>query len=401
MAKVQDSDEKLKAKVRQQLKERGVSGEEAPKAETTSAPAEGAASYSPPSPGLFQRTAKKPEVAMFFREFSILVESGYPILRALNLLSSKITNRHLADTLGQVALQVEKGSTLSKAMASYPWYFTPMILAMVEAGESGGELVEALNSIADDFESNEDLTDKMVRALSYPLLTAGIAILAFLGILVFTVPTFADVYKKHNMELPTSTALLVALSTILTHYWWLWLPLLVLAGWALWKKFLPNLGALDGLLLRIPVLGEILVLGSMARFSSSLRILLSNGVPLLHSLTLARNTINNRSLAAVVDRMRQSAESGKSLAQPLAESGLFPALMVDMLFVGEESGKLPFVLEQIAKSLRMRLDRITNQLAVTLGPVMTLVVGVLVLLIALSLFVPYFNFISMLGEIKA
>ncbi len=392
------ADEKLKAKVKQQLKERAtVDAEptEMPRSVLESMPT---STVRPPNRFL-KRMAKPYEVATFFRELAILVESGYPILRALTLLANKISNRHLADNVEQVAMQVEKGSTMAKAMAAFPWYFSSMIVSMVEAGETGGNLVDSLNSISDDFENDEEINDKMKQALAYPVLTGLISLFVFLAILVFVVPTFGQVYEQHNMDLPASTALLVALSNFVTGFWWIWVPVLAFFGWFIKQKLTANLNAFDGLLLRVPIVGEIIILGSMARFSSGLRVLLNNGVPILQSLELAKGSVTNSVLQDTIHRMALSAESGKSLAQPMAEAGHFPPIMVDMLFVGEESGRLPFVLLQVSRALRLQLDRLTSQMAVTLGPVMTLVVGLMVLVIALSLFVPYFDFLGTLGTV--
>ncbi len=392
------TDEQLKAKVKEQLKGKTASkgaGDDAGSSEA----AVSAAFEAVPPRRIMSRMAKKPDIAMFFRELSILIDAGYPIMRALTLLGNKSTNKHLGGTIEQIAMQVEKGSTFSKALGSFPWYFSPMIVSMVEAGESGGQIAEALNNIAADFESDDELNDKMRRALAYPVLTAGIAVLVFMLVLIFVVPTFAGVYTQHNMELPAITSMLVGLSNIVTGYWWLWIPGLALVVWFLRRRVLENFGMFDRFYLRIPVIKDILILGSMARFSSSLNVLLSNGVPILQSLDLAQGAITNVYLQDVVKRMRNNVEVGRSMVQPMAEEGIFPPILVDMLFVGEESGQVPFVLEKIVHALRIQLDRLTSQLAILLGPIMTLFVGGLVLLITLSLFIPYFSFISSLGEI--
>ncbi|RJO63738.1 MAG: type II secretion system F family protein, partial [Myxococcales bacterium] len=260
--------------------------------------------------------------------------------------------------------------------------------------------VEALNNIADDYDADEELADKMSRAMAYPILTVVIAAAVFFVVLVFVVPTFSRAYEAHSMSLPFVTSILVGLSHFITGYWWLWIPLLALGVYALRRRIVSNVHYFDGLVLRIPVIGPILIMGSLARFASTLKVLLTNGVPILRSLELARGAVNNTVIEDVIRRMEKNVEAGKSLVQPMAEAGFFPPIVVDMLFVGEESAKLPFVLEHVVKTLRLQLERTIGRLSLTLGPVMTLIVGGLVLLISLSLFIPYFDFLSALPDMR-
>lgn len=394
------SEDKLKAKVKEQLKKKvtPAEGGEDRLGEDDFAKASAPAAVVPPTGFRRLRASNLQEVSMFCRELAILLEAGYPLLRALTLLANKTSNRRFAYEVERVARQVEKGGTLAKGLAGSDAYFDSTMVSMIEAGEASGELVPVLTNIADDLDANDELADKIRQAISYPLLTAGIAVLVFLIILIFVIPTFAAVYDKHNMELPTVTALLVGMSTFITGYWWLWMPALALGGWYFWRRSGQSTQALDGLLIRMPLIGEIIVLGTMARFATSLKVMLSNGVPILQAIQLAKGVVTNRTLRDVVQQMSDNAESGKSMAAPLAKAGYFPPIMVDMLFVGEESGKLPFVLGQIVRSLRMQLDRIISRLSVILGPVMTLVVGVMVLAIILSLFIPYFGFLTEIAE---
>ncbi len=399
--KKKSQEDKLKEKIKKQLEEQQVStAEEAPKAEEeTKESRPGSAPYTQPNRFL-TRMAKKKDVAMFFRELAILVEAGYPIMRALTLLANKTTNRHFAGDIDRIAQMVERGNSLGKALANFPWYFPPMTVSMIEAGESSGRLADSLSSIADDFDLDEELSDKIAQAMSYPVLTAIFACLAALVILLFVVPTFADVYEKNNMPLPPLTQLLVWASSTLTDFWWLWLPAIAVGIWAVRKRVLQSIDYFDGVFLKIPLVRDIIILGAMARFTASLNILVSNGVSILQSIELATGVVNNSAIRKVLMRTRDSVERGKSLAEPLAKAGFFPPIMVDMMMVGEESGTLPFVLGQTTKAMRASLEQMIGRFSVILGPILTLVVGVLVLFVTLSLFIPYFDFMLALANIN-
>jgi len=404
MAKATSTDEKLKEKVREQLKQKamnqGGNGEELGESDFDAID-NPTINVSSRTPAFFSnRLAKTEDVSMFFREMAILIESGYPLLRALTLLANKTSNAHLAGSIERIAIEVEKGSSLAKAMSFIPWYFSPIVVSMVEAGEAGGKLVPVLTNIADDIDASDELSDKVKEALAYPILTFGVALLVFFLILAFVVPTFANVYAENKMELPAITSALVWMSSVLTDFWWLWIPLVGGVIFYIRNKMSINVHAFDGLVLRIPLIRDIVVLGSMAKFASSLMVLLDNGVPIMRSLELSKGSVDNIYLKKIIQKMRDNVEAGKSMSQPLTEISYLPPIMVDMMFVGEESGKLPFVLGQIISTLKLQLNRIVSKLSITLGPVMTLFVGGMVLLITLSLFIPYFDFLSSLGEIR-
>lgn len=404
MAKNNETEEQLKKKVKEQLKKKAmnnVGGEgdlQASDFESLETPGFNTARSG--SSFFSSKLAKAEDISMFFRELAILIESGYPLLRALTLLANKTSNSHLAGSIERIAFEVEKGGSLAKAMTSIPWYFSPIVISMVEAGEEGGQLVPVLTNIADDYDASDELAEKVKQAIAYPLLTALVAFLVFVLILIFVVPTFAEVYEENQMELPAMTSTLVWLSEIVTDLWWLWIPAIFAVGWYIKNSLASNIHAFDGLILRIPLIKDIIVLGTMARFSSSLRILLENGVPILKSLELSKGAVENIQIKAIIQKMLNNVEEGKSMSQPLTEVHYLPPIMVDMMFVGEESGKLPFVLSQIIKTLKLQLDRIISKMSITLGPIMTIFVGGIVLLITLSLFIPYFNFISSLGTMR-
>lgn len=406
MVKSKGTEDQLKAKVKQQLKQKaGTQKGAAARKGSASSVSEpnGAPTFTTPEPSSFfflRPLAKQQDLAMFFRQLSILIDSGYPILRGLTLLGNKNTNRHLAGEIQRIAYDVEKGSSLAKAMNSVPWYFSPTIVAMIEGAEAGGQLPEVLTSIAEDIEANEEMTSKIKQALAYPILTCVVAVAVFLLILLGVVPVFAGLYEKHNMELSLMTTFMVGLSSFLTNYWWLWVPVFFVLGWGAKKRMGGNLHSFDSLMLKIPIVGEILIVGAMARFAGTLKVLLSNGVPMLQSLDLAKGVVSNQVIQNLIQRMRDNAEQGKSLSKPLTEVGFLPPILVDMMIVGEESGKMSSVLGYVVATLRVQLDRTVNKLSVTLGPLMTLIVGVFVLFVILSLFIPYFNFLSIVAEGK-
>ncbi len=352
------------------------------------------------SSGFFARKAKSQDISMFFRELSILLETGYPLLRALKLLAGKTVNRSLSNELQRVAAQVESGGTLAKALRLSPNYFTPVTVSMIEAAEASGKLKETLNIIAMDLDNDEELTTKVRHAMSYPVLTLIFAFIASMVILLFVIPSFAEGYSTNDMELPMTTALLVGFSSILSTYWWIWVPALVVIVFVLIRLGKANVQFFDRLLLRVPLIGEIIILGTMMRFSNTLRVLLDSDVPILDSLKLARGAVTNSVIKQVINEARANVQVGKSLSQPFSRFKYFPPMLIDMMTVGEESGKLPFVLEHIFFALRIRLNRLINSMTITLGPIMTMFVGILVLIVVLMLFIPYFDMLTALSNIR-
>ncbi len=396
-----NNEQALREKVKQKLMEQ-ASQESGVTESVDEAPSEAFDDVIEPEPSrnFLARKAKSQDISMFFRELAILLETGYPLLRALKLLASKTVNRSLSNELQRVAAQVEAGGTLAKALRQSPKYFTPVTISMIEAAEATGKLKETLTIIAMDLDNDEELTARIRHAMSYPMLTLVFAIAASLVILLFVIPSFAEGYTHSDMELPFTTALLVSFSQFLSNFWWLWLPALIVLVIVVIRLAKANVRLFDSLVLRIPIIGEIVMLGTMMRFSNTLRVLLDSDVPILESLKLARGAVNNSVLKQIINEARANVQKGKSLSQPFSRFKYFPPMLVDMMTVGEESGKLPFVLEHIFFALRIRLNRLINNMTVTLGPIMTMFVGLLVLVVVLMLFIPYFDMLTALSNLR-
>jgi type II secretory pathway component PulF len=343
-----------------------------------------------------KRKPKMQELATYTNQLANLLQSGMPLTVALNSmthLESKGISKEVSLELKQ---QVTEGRSLSDAMAMQSTIFSDLYVNMVRAGEQSGSLVQVLRRMAGHLQQFAEVQAKFTSAMIYPLLVVivGAGIIAFF--MFFMMPRFMGIFSSFNVELPLPTKMLMGFSTFLLKFWWL-LGLLILTVVILFKRFQSSeSGArkLDELKMKLPVFGKVVKLNLFGQFARTLGTLLQNGVPVLTALKITEQVLSNRIVKEAIAKTREAVTDGKTLAQPLAASKVFPQLMVDLVRIGEETGDVPGALNNIADTYEGELQiglRVMTQL---IEPVMIIMIAVVVGFLLISLLLPMFRLIS-------
>ena len=342
-------------------------------------------------PGMKPKVKLK-DLAVFARQFAVMINSGLSLLRSLSILAEQTENKELGRILGEVRNEIEAGGSLSGAMAKHE-VFPPLMVNMIRAGEVGGFLDGVLLQLAENYEAEVKLRGKVKSAMTYPVVVFVLAILAVIGMLLFIVPVFAGMFEDLGGELPLPTKILVFLSGAMRVL----APLGLVAGIALlaiWprvKHKQPVRNALDPLKLKAPVFGELVRKIALSRFSRNLGTMLRSGVPILQSLEIVAATCGNVVLERAVDDVRDSVRNGESLAAPLANHPVFPPMVVQMMRVGEDSGALDTMLHKISDFYDQEVESTTEALTSLIEPLMIAVLGGIIGSMIIALYMPIFG----------
>ncbi|ACX52815.1 Type II secretion system F domain protein [Ammonifex degensii KC4] len=342
---------------------------------------------------LLRLKAKSRDMAVLTRQFATLLEAGVPLLTSLRVLERQTKNRQLKKCLAEVAAEVQKGRSLAEAFGHHREILPEIFLSMVAVGETSGTLDKALGRLAAYFERQADLTDKLKTATSYPLLVAGVALVTAIALLVLIVPIFADIFRQMNVPLPLPTRIVMGVSYGLVHYWYLILAVLVAGGFGLVHALRTPKGKewWDRLLLRLPVIGGLIQKSAVARFASTLSTLLATGVPLLQGLAIAGRVLGLSPAVKEVEAMEEGVRRGERLSALMARGSFFPPLAVSMVAVGEESGNLDGLLAKLGDFFEREVEGTVDRFSTLVEPILIIGVGVLVGLIALSIYLPLFS----------
>jgi general secretion pathway protein F len=330
------------------------------------------------------------DLAVATRQLSTLIGAGIPLAEALIALTEQVEHPRLKRILGTVKQKVNEGSSLADALAEHPKAFSTLYINMIRAGESSGALDVVLTRLADFTESSAQLRNKLVGAMIYPaiMICVGVAIIGILFVVV--IPKVTKIFDDMGVTLPWTTRTLIALSVFFRDYWYLvftGVPALIYA----FKRYIGTAKGrnwFDRTQLKIPVVGDLVRMLAISRFSKTLSTLLSSGVPLLTSLDIVRNIVENTVLSKVIENARDAIREGESIAAPLKRSGEFPPLVFHMIAIGEKSGQLEQMLANVAKSYDSQVDMRVAALTSLLEPVMILFMGVVVAFIVFSILVP-------------
>ncbi len=334
-----------------------------------------------------------PELVLFMEEFATLVGAGVPVAQALYTLSLESRHPLLKEAARGVRERVEGGEGLAQAMESYPAVFPPLVRALVGAAEVGGALEVVLRRIAEYLDRSHDLREKVRTALLYPTFVVAVMGLAVAVLLLFVIPVFARLYGAAGAELPLPTRLLIGAS-LFARANLPWILLVLVGGLYLLRAYRRTpVGArvLDGLLLRLPLVGPVLHKAAIARFARTLATLYEGGVLITQALEATRDTLGNAALAEALDRVLERVVRGESLSAALAREPLFPPILVRLTLVGEEAGSLERMLYQAAFHLEREVDHGVKRLSSSIEPALTVFLGGIMLLVALALYLPLFD----------
>jgi type IV pilus assembly protein PilC len=339
------------------------------------------------------------EIAIFTRQFSVMIDAGLPLVQCLEILGAQQENKTFQKVLLQVRQDVETGSTLADAMRKHPRAFDNLYSNMVAAGEAGGILDTILQRLAQYIEKIVKLRSAVRSAMVYPAAVISIAILVVWVILWKVIPTFASLFEGLGATLPLPTRITIGLSRLIGHWWWLMVIAVVSGAFLLYRyhKTYSGRRRIDGALLRIPVLGTVLRKIAVARFCRTLGTLVSSGVPILDGLEITARTSGNGIVEDAIMATRRSVEEGKTIAEPLKGTGVFPDMVVQMVAVGEQTGALETMLSKIADFYEDEVDEATANLLALLEPVMIVVLGAIIGGIVISMYMPMFDLITKIG----
>ena len=336
------------------------------------------------------------DIVIFTRQFATMINSGLPLVQSLDILARQTENPSLAEVTKQVVFDVESGHTLADAFSKHPKAFTELYVNMVAAGEAGGILDTILMRLATFMEKNDALVRKVKGAMIYPGVIMGVAGTAITVLLLFVIPTFQSMFASVGLALPLPTRIVIALSEFLQGYWWA----LIIAGFVGFRSFKSYYAtangqlAIDRLMLKAPVLGDVLRKSAVSRFTRTLGTLISSGVSILDGLEITAKTAGNRVVSDAILASRSSIAGGDTISAPLAKSGVFPPMVISMIAVGEQTGGLDEMLSKIADFYDEEVDAAVSGLLSLLEPMMIVFLGVVVGGMVVAMYLPIFDMIN-------
>jgi type IV pilus assembly protein PilC len=354
-----------------------------------------------PKFGKRQKVASK-ELAIFTRQFSVMIDAGLPLVQCLDILGNQQTNNYFKQTILQVRSDVEAGMTLAESMSRHPKVFEPLFVNMIAAGETGGILDLILQRLSTYIEKIVKLKSDIKSALIYPAAVIVLAVVVVAVIMVVVIPAFKNIFEGMlgpGESLPLPTEIVITISDFMASYWWIMVILIGGASYAFRSYYETSNGRrmIDGLLLKLPVMGDVLRKIAVARFSRTLATLLSSGVPILESLDITGRTAGNVVIQEAIMKVRAGIEQGQTIVEPLKATGIFPAMVSQMIGVGEQTGALDSMLSKIADFYEQEVDSAIANMLTLIEPVMIVFLGVTIGGIVISMYLPLFVLIGRLA----
>lgn len=353
-------------------------------------------------PKLGREKVKNKDLALFTRQFSVMLDAGLPLVQCLEILAQQQDNKFFQKVIFQTRADVEAGMTLADAMAKHPRVFEPLYTNMVAAGETGGILDVILQRLSTYLEKMVKLKSDVKSAMIYPIAVIVISIIVISVIMIVVIPAFKNIFEGllgPGERLPWLTELVVSISQFMASYWWLIGLVVSIIVFALkaWYKTDKGQHIIDGLILKLPVLGPIMRKIAVARFSRTLSTLLSSGVPILESLDITAKTAGNIVVSEAIHKVRAGIEQGQTFVEPLKASGVFPIMVSQMIGVGEQTGALDAMLSKIADFYEQEVDAAIANLLSLMEPAMILFLGVTIGTIVIAMYLPLFTLIGKLA----
>ena len=347
----------------------------------------------------FGEKVKTKDLSIFTRQFATMIDAGLPIVQCLDILGEQSESKLLRNTVRTIRQDVEGGATLADALRKHPKIFDALYINMVEAGEAGGVLNTVLNRIALFIEKANKLKKKVKGAMIYPCAIIAVAVIVVSILLIFVIPVFAELYGSMGKALPAPTQITINISNWFVASWYYLLLALggVVAGVRFYYQSDQGRMNIDGLLLRLPVVGDMLRKVAVARFSQNMAILLSSGVPILEGLAITARTAGNKVVEKAIMDSRVSISQGKTVAEPLAESKIFPPMVCHMVAVGETTGGLDGMLRKIAEFYEEEVDDAVASLTALMEPMIMVVLGVILGGLVISMYLPIFQLGSLVS----
>jgi type IV pilus assembly protein PilC len=340
-----------------------------------------------------QPKVKEKDIILFARQFSTMIDAGLPIIQCLEILTTQQSNKTFKRMIKEIKEQVEGGATLAEALKRFPKHFDDLFVNMIAAGEAGGILDAILRRLAAYMEKAAKLKSQVKGAMTYPIVTLIIAAVVLGVILVFVIPVFEEMFADFGGELPVPTQIVVKMSEVVKSKILYIIIGLFILGFALRKFYATEKGqdVVDDVVLKIPVFGELLRKVAVAKFTRTMGTMLSSGVAILEALDIVAKTSGNRTIERAIYDVRSGIAEGRTMADPLAESGVFPAMVCQMISVGESTGALDAMLEKIADFYDEEVDQAVENLTSLIEPFMLVFLGVTIGGLVVAMYLPIFK----------
>ncbi len=349
---------------------------------------------------LTRRQPNLGDIIFFTRQLHTLLHAGVPIIRAFNGLAENINNPVLAEVLRDVATTLESGRDMASSLARHPKIFNNLMISMIQVGEQSGDLDGALLKLSQYLEREKDTRDRIKQAMRYPIMVIGAISVAMVVINIWVMPTFSKIFSKFKTELPWQTKMLIGFSDFMLHYWPLLLVILIGATIGTRRYINTPQGRFnwDRFKLRLPVVGILLYEALLARFATSFALTLRSGVPLIQGLNVVANAVDNAYVGDKIRQMRNGIERGDTLTRTAANTQLFSPLTIQMLSVGEETGMVDDMLENVASYYDREVDFRLKNLSSAIEPILIVIIGAMVLILALGVFLPMWELTSVVRK---
>ncbi|MGD8963239.1 MAG: type II secretion system F family protein [Desulfobacterales bacterium] len=340
-----------------------------------------------------QPRVKEKDIILFARQFSTMIDAGLPIIQCLEILHTQQNNKTFKRMIKEIKEKVESGATLAEALKQFPKHFDDLFVNMISAGEAGGILDAILRRLAAYMEKAAKLKSQVKGAMTYPIVTLIIAVIVLAVILVFVIPVFEEMFADFGGELPLPTQIVVKASEIVKSKILYIIIALIIFGIAFKKAYATQKGQdiVDDLVLRIPVFGELLRKVAVAKFTRTMGTMLASGVAILEALDIVAKTSGNRTIEKAIYDVRSGIAEGRTMADPLQESGVFPAMVCQMIGVGESTGALDSMLEKIADFYDEEVDQAVENLTALIEPFMLVFLGVTIGGLVVAMYLPIFK----------
>ena len=341
------------------------------------------------------------DLLVFFRQMSVMLKSGVPLSQALELLAENMTNKKFGANIFDVSKRLGSGEELSSSLGNYPRIFSPIMIGLIEAGEAGGILSEVLERLASLVESQSKIKGQITGALIYPIAILVLAVTISLALLIFIVPTFDDMFKSMGAELPGLTSFMLVLSRIVTSTGFLIVtPIITFIGFYLFNITYSSQSGrkfIDGLVLKIPLFGDLILKSELASMSDTLSTLINSGISIVEAIERCINASSNEIIKIALRRSISLITQGQELSSSLETAKVIPRLLISMIKIGEETGALSFMLENLANFYKREVEEAVTVLTKAMEPAVIFVVAAIVGTIVISLYLPMFSLINEMG----
>ena len=350
---------------------------------------------------LFEESINLYDISIFARQFATLLGAGVPLLTGLEILTQQSAKERLRTVLGQITTSVREGKALSAAMAEFPKVFPELMTNMVASGEAGGILEIVMDRLAAQFEKDYRMNAKFKSAMIYPAIVLSVAAIVVAIIMMFVMPVFVGLFEQLKIELPFVTRVVIGISNFLGHYWYLvsaaLIGLFLLYKWAgtkesfrLWR---------DGVYLKVPIFGDLYNKIIITRFARTFASLSRSGVPILNAMTIVSKATGSLQAERVLNQARGSLRRGRTLADPMEASGMFPPIVISLVNIGEETGALDTMLDKVADFYGAEVDDTIGRLQTIMDPILIVILGVIIGTLAVALLLPMFEIVTKVGSL--